>query len=449
MLCVLFVVSSGCATLDPKFPPSPPGASGIDPAVDAQILLMESAYRAYAQERYLLASALFQRFVSSNPNSPRLNEARWWLARSYEQGGDFSAAWSVYRALIEAGPRSTQLSGSYEWQALKRLDESRKSLGSSSLLERRQVALWLASMDWLTIADPERWMTQLAEAGVTAVVLDAGSLPRDGAISKFPVAKDLFRAIVRAAHAKGMAVLASLNLHEPGWTIMSPEWGIATITGQPFQPIGSVDVLHPDYQHLVSEVTQALLQTGIDGLVFGARKGKGFADEWSPTTRRMFETLFAPLSIGADRPASLTVWRWVGWKARTYLGFVARLAQQLRQTRPGLLAAVVVHEGAVFSPVDALTEYGEDVLEAREHGLHLIVQPESGIVERSNVQGSRMEAVRQRLATAAGNERRLWLSMILGTSDLSSLVTAVSGALSTAVGQAGTHLLLMNGSAIP
>jgi len=37
----------------------PPATLGIDPALDAQTRLMESAYRAYVQERYTLASALF------------------------------------------------------------------------------------------------------------------------------------------------------------------------------------------------------------------------------------------------------------------------------------------------------------------------------------------------------------------------------------------------------
>ena len=220
-------------------------------------------------------------------------------------------------------------------------------------------------------------------------------------------------------------------------------------TDQVFQPIGHVDVLHPDYQRLVSEVAQDLLRTDIDGLVVEARRAKGFAKEWSPTSRRMFEGLFGSSFGSQDQSVSPDAWRWAGWKTRTYLGFVARLTQQLRQTRPGLLAAVVVHERAVLSPVDALMEYGEDVLETKQRGLDIIVQPEPGVSERSDEQGARMETVRQRLAQTAGDERRLWLVMALSASDQSSLITVVRAALSTNVGQAGTHLLLINGPAIP
>jgi hypothetical protein len=110
---------------------------------------------------------------------------------------------------------------------------------------------------------------------------------------------------------------------------------------------------------------------------------------------------------------------------------------------------LVVHDLAVFSPVDALTEYGEDVLETRQRGLHIIVQPERGIVERTDEQEARMETLRQRLAPIARDERQLWLGMALGASDPSSVVTTVKAALATKVGQAGTHLLLMNGAAIP
>ena len=101
ILCVLLLVFSGCADLEPRFPPSAlPATSGVDPALDAQARLLESAYRAFVQERYPLACALLQRFVDFNPDSSRLNEARWWLARSYEQSGDLPAALSAYRAVV-------------------------------------------------------------------------------------------------------------------------------------------------------------------------------------------------------------------------------------------------------------------------------------------------------------------------------------------------------------
>ena len=459
---MLLLVLPGCADLAHRFPPSiPPTAAAVDPGLDAQTRLIESAYRAYVQERYPLASALFQRFVDANPDSPRLSEARWWLARSYEQGGDLTAALSAYRAVVGEAPRSTPLAGSYAFHALNRLNAFRRSLGPSSLLEGRQVALWLTSADWLMIPDVRLWIEQLADVGVTALIVEAGSLPRETMqpgpmgvyfqTSKVPVVEDLFAVIVQVAHANGMAVLASLNLHEPGWTTVNPEWSIvmANRTDQLSQPAGHVDVLHPDYQRLVSEVAQDLLRTDIDGLVVGARRAKGFAEEWSPTSRRMFEVFFGSSFDSHDQSVSPDTWRWAGWKTRTYLGFVARLTQQLRQTRPGLLVAVVVHERAVFSPVDALTEYGEDVLETKQRGLHLVVQPEPSMSERSDEQGARMEAVRQRLAPTAGDERQLWLGMALGASDLSSLATAVRATVATKVGQAGTHLLLMNGSAIP
>jgi hypothetical protein len=114
--------------------------------------------------------------------------------------------------------------------------------------------------------------------------------------------------IVPAAHAQGMAVLASLNLHEPGWVSVNSEWGIAKVnrTDQRLQLIGHVDVLHPDYQRMVGEVAQDLLLTDIDGLVIGARKSKGFAEEWSPTSRRMFEGLFEPSSRSQVRRSHRT-----------------------------------------------------------------------------------------------------------------------------------------------
>ena len=90
--------------------------------------------------------------------------------------------------------------------------------------------------------------------------------------------------IVRAAHARGMAVLASLNLHEPRWTTVNPERGtvVAASSDHGVPLAGSADVLHLDYQRLVGERVQDLLRTDIDGLVVGARRAKGLSKEWSP-----------------------------------------------------------------------------------------------------------------------------------------------------------------------
>jgi hypothetical protein len=94
-------------------------------------------------------------------------------------------------------------------------------------------------------------------------------------------------------------------------------------------------------------------------------------------------------------------------------------------------------------------EYGEDVLETKQRGFHLVVQPEPGMSDRSDNQEAAIDTVRQRLAPTAEDERQLWLGTALGALDPGSLVTAVSAIVATKVGQAGTHLLLMNGPAIP
>jgi hypothetical protein len=108
-----------------------------------------------------------------------------------------------------------------------------------------------------------------------------------------------------------------------------------------------------------------------------------------------------------------------------------------------------VHERALLSPADALTEYGEDLLETKQRGLHVVIQPEPGISERSADLGARLEAMQQRLAPTARDERQLWLGVTLGAPDPSSLVTAVNAILATNIGRIGTHVLLMNRPPIP
>ncbi|MDP1768451.1 MAG: tetratricopeptide repeat protein, partial [Nitrospirota bacterium] len=269
---VLLMVLSGCAGLAHQFPASSPSvASGADPALDAQAKLLESAYRAYVQERYPLAAMRFQRFVDSNPSSPRLSEARWWLARSHEARGDLPAALSVYRTVVGAAPPSVPLTGTYAFHALNRLDTFRRSFGSTSLLERRQVALWLPDLGWFTTPDAGLWIAQLADAGVTSLIFEAGAtgpMGVSGHTTKAPVVADRLKAIVPVAHAKGMAVLASNNQYEPGWMTVNPEWRTIMTNGMG-QQAGFVDILQPEYQRVVGDVAQDLLRTDIDGLVVG------------------------------------------------------------------------------------------------------------------------------------------------------------------------------------
>jgi hypothetical protein len=104
-----------------------------------------------------------------------------------------------------------------------------------------------------------------------------------------------------------------------------------------------------------------------------------------------------------------------------------------------------VHESAVLSPVDALKEYGEDVLETKQRNLHVIVLPE----DRSADLGAGLEIVQQRLAPTTRDERQLWLGVALHASDPSSLVTTVRDVLATKVGRTGMHLFLINRPPIP
>jgi hypothetical protein len=89
------------------------------------------------------------------------------------------------------------------------------------------------------------------------------------------------------------------------------------------------------------------------------------------------------------------------------------------------------------------------VLETKQRGLHVIVQPEFSMPERLDELVARMETVRQRLVPLVGDGRQLWLGVPIDKSNLSTFPTAVRAALSTQAGQAGSHVLLMNGSAIP
>src|SRR5262249_57627078 len=83
---------AGChSTVSPAVPSLPRVESRLDLQLETETKSLEEAYRAYVQGRYSKASILFKEFVESHSQSPRLNEARWWLAPSYQAARNVAA----------------------------------------------------------------------------------------------------------------------------------------------------------------------------------------------------------------------------------------------------------------------------------------------------------------------------------------------------------------------
>lgn len=457
LLWVVVVSLAACQhAVYPVAPSVPPVESGIDLQLDTQTRLLQEAYRAYVQGRYSKASILFKRFVETSSQSPRLSEARWWLARSYEAQGNLPAAVAEYRVLAGASAPSNDVVSSYQAHAIRRLGDIMQFGGAAVLSAVRPIILSMTHADWSRITDLSAWVDQVHGAGVTTLLVEAGTSVGDQEQSRaagvyfktstVPVIDDFIGRVVPLAHGRGIAVFAGLDLHQAAWMSPKPDWISAgpSLSSTTPQSNNLLDVLHPEYQQVVSRAVDDLCRAGIDGLILQARMQKGFASEVSPTSRRAFETKFGPFPEGD--PNSPLFWRWAGWKVRSYLRFAEQLRERVRRERSTRVMAITVHASAVLDPKTALMDYGEDVLETRLRGFEVVVLPES---ETPNGADPGQSELKKRMASIANGERPLWLGTTLTVSNPEQVPAAVSAALASMPEQSAVPLVLMNEAAVP
>ncbi|HEY7532556.1 MAG TPA: tetratricopeptide repeat protein, partial [Nitrospiraceae bacterium] len=325
LIVAILLVLASCRPATGPFSASPV-EQGIDVELDAQTRSLHEAYRAYVQGRYAKASLLFKRFVESHAHSPRVSEARWWLARSYEAQGNMSAAFAEYRRLAGTDSSPDVLAGSYEWHAIRRLGELQRAGETPALSETRPIVLSIGRGVWSRLTDLAAWVDQIQKAGVTAMLVEAGTsgvdrnqVGRAGVYFRtttVPVVDDFFGRLIPLAHAKGLAVIAVLDLHQATWMAPKPDWAVRqpeSNAESSSRSLGVVNVLHPDYQQTVSRIVDDLGRTEVDGLILQARRPTGFAGELDAPAKNTFETMVGQ-PIDAD-PNSPVFWKWAGWKS--------------------------------------------------------------------------------------------------------------------------------------
>ena len=371
----------------------------IVPTDEVQTLLIQQAQEHYAEGRYGAAVGILRRLIDTYPRSPKVPEARWWLARSYEQIGQFKAALAEYRLLASLPPDGQPQRVNYGPEAKTRIAALEQRLGILATTSRGLVGLQMAPRSVPDAAAIDQWLQGISQAGMTMLVLDAGTKPgasreasRAGAYFKTSWAttiRDVFGYAVPAAHHRGLAVFASVNLRQMNWLDRQLGWNDVMLdraTGR-LTVSSELDLFHPAYQEYLIGFLADLAATGIDGVLIRADAPSGPQEGFSAYGLRGFErdfavkldpaTLVFPETAVAGRVAPVKngqparqegtqeYWRWLGWKAREMITVIARLRHAVRQRAPVLQFALELHREAVSDPVSALLHYGEDLLEAK------------------------------------------------------------------------------------
>jgi tetratricopeptide (TPR) repeat protein len=422
--------------------PSRPPTFSADPSAEAQTRLLNEARADHAQGRYAAAVRLLERFLSAYPESPHLAEARWWLARSYEQLGDLRAALVHYRTLAASATGVRE--DSYEVRAMRRLEELRRAGDRLGGAAAARTALMLSPARLPPLADLESWMQRLVRAGVTTVVLEAvtsdGTMPPgvyfDTGLA--PVHRDVFGLVLPMAKRAGLAIFAAVSLQRLPWVDSSSDWLNAVYDPEErrMRPSATIDLLNPAVQEQLVGLAADLARTGIEGVLVRFGEEKDFFAECGEAARTRFAGAFGttaePAHLCSVAGRSLEAmppefWRWVGWKSQERLRLVERMREAMRRKRPHMVVALEVHPEAAVDPLRALVDYGEDLVSLTQRGFDLVLARPVASMGEASPSGSGepatngLNAFLQWLNERAFDPRRLWITNVVQVRDARAL----------------------------
>jgi len=432
VLLAFMLLGAGCAA--PPAPSPPRLLPSAGPTIEAQDRLLHTARSHLSEGSYEAAGDVLRRLIETHPQSPLLLEAHWWLARSYEQAGDLYAALAQYRILANLAKEDR-----YGAEARGRIAELEKLLGPTATQATGLIAILLPLQGLPAPRELDPWVQTLGQAGITTVLVEGGTVTlRDGLSQLVPI-----------AHRHGLSVFAAITLRR--MTGVDPPFEWADWSYDPAQRqlhlSPYADLFHPVFQEYLVGFLTDLAGTGVDGVLFRAGAPLGPTEGFSAAGLRGFERdfqlrldpdqLFPPSIRGApvmpprdaqdqEKRYAPDFWRWAGWKARESLKVMDRLRGAMRKQSPRLRFALEVHPEAISNPVEALAQYGEDLLEAKRSRFDFyltgprpsINEPRPDIVER-------MPGIVERMVDMIGEAERIWVAIPLPAGETARLVERV------------------------
>mgnify|MGYP003348672138 CR=1 FL=1 len=195
----------------------------VVPGDEVQTLLIQQAQGHFAEGRYDASARTLRRLLDSYPRSSREAEARWWLARSYEQAGLFKQALAEYRILATLPPHPQARPASYGTDAKTRIAALEQRLGLLAQVPKGLVGLHVSPRTMPDAGTIDQWMQGVAQSGVTLLVVDAGTKAGESAHGVYfktswaAATRDVFGYAVQAAHRRSLPVFASVSLRKMPW----------------------------------------------------------------------------------------------------------------------------------------------------------------------------------------------------------------------------------------
>ena len=312
--------------------------------------------------------------------------------------------------------------------------------GPVPAIRSRHTGIYFSPSDVPSVEGLPVWTDSLARLGITVILLEMGTGNRSGESQEIPIqghvyfptrwaetARDLFGELAPVAHRSGLSIFAVVSLRRMNWVDPALGWMDRSYDGarMQFRFTPYLDIFHPAFQEYAVGLFTDLARTGIDGVLFRNDVPLGPADGFSSFALQVFERDFQtkadlsklfPMPVsgltGTSREAqreparhgySPEFWRWTGWKAREMIKVTARLRRAMQSHTHALHVALEIHPEAVTDPVQALVQYGEDLLEAKRRGIDFF------LVQRSSRECPFSIPFLEQAGSLIGGMERLWV----------------------------------------
>ncbi len=343
---------------------------------ETERLSLQQAQQAFLKAEYSKVVQLLDRFLRVYPQSPRLPEVRWWLARAYEKSGRLSSALEHLRFLADA-PAGNLYKRDARYRVTQLEERLGKSMGNTA---GKGILISLGSVQ--TPGQVELALSELRGVAGDTILLDVpcrvDGVPPDTRPSFF---FDAMRSAVEHLRSQGKAVYLGVTLTCLGQFSRAPEldnwndWTYDPSSGT-LRRSSSYSLHFEGYQAFLADWLARLRDLPLTGVVIRNEVSVGPYEGFSPLAVRLFAREFGvdfdPVRTFSDDRAVFATdsgsvarlpavfWKWAGWKARERLRIIQGLVQTLRVHLPHLEVGITVHPQSVTDPIHGLIHFAED-----------------------------------------------------------------------------------------
>ena len=338
--------------------------------------MLDEAERAFRRADYSDAIRLLNRFLHDHPHSSRLPEARWWLARSYQESGRLSSAAEHFRLLVRA-----QTHNQYQAEAQARLShiegvgrgttKSHAVKGILVSLESMRTSVGVALMNAANREINGSMMLLNVPCGVEG----------NGSHETPPFSFKFLTTMIQDMNARGTAVYLGVTLRclgrfaegQSGVTEFWKDWEYVPQSGT-VQRSRYFSLNVPGYREFLVEWLSQFRNLPLRGVVIRHEVPIGMYEGMHPLALQSFQQAFNvdfdPVRVFSERrPGPITAshavlpdvfWKWAGWKARERLHTFQDVVETLRGRLPHVQFGIEIQLQSVADPVHGLVHFAED-----------------------------------------------------------------------------------------